>query len=124
MTDAPDLLETTEVYFHVLARCEACEAAWCPVPGAEQDVWAAAHAHAAQTGHRVTLETRSFICHDGDPISVVRAGAPMSDARRADVRRLQKALRVTGQTYGEAIALIDRWDRGVEPEPTDPEVRI
>ncbi|WP_420014226.1 hypothetical protein [Tateyamaria sp.] len=48
----------------------------------------------------------------------------MSDARRADVRRLQKALRVTGQTYGEAIALIDRWDRGVEPEPTDPEVRI
>lgn len=113
-------IETTRVYYHMLARCETCGAAWCPTLGAETDVLALAAAHVAQTGHRVTLETRSFICSASDPISAAAAKAPVDAERAAAAGRLVKALMITNGTYGQAIELIDRWDRQVEDEPDLP----
>ena len=121
MSDEPRDLQTSEVYFHFVARCDACSAAWCPVPGAEDDIRAMAHEHAAQYGHRVTLETACFILPPGDPMTGASRPAPLSAERRRDVLRLIKAMSLTNDNYAAARSLIDRWDRGIEPEPDDAE---
>ena len=106
--------EAVQITFGCIARCDACGAVWT-----DPDL-TAAREHAATWGHRITVEHRFILAPGGDALLAEAGPATPADPEAiAETRRLIKAMKLAGGSYGPARALMAAWDAGHVMEPAD-----